>query len=164
MDLKAYFSGGLLDSQINFNTGGGGISAKIAGAESGGNYKAKNPDSSAYGKYQFIDATWIDAQKALGRPLDRNSVKDQEDAQAWLLAFNTKYLKKKGIEPNAKNLYMVHFLGQGGANRFFKALQENPNAPATSFATKEEIESNKRDFSKAKTLQDFYNHMTNKVL
>ena len=59
---------------------------------------------------------------------------------------------------------MVHFLGQGGANRFFKALQENPNAPATSFATKDEIESNKRDFSKAKTLQDFYNHMTNKVL
>lgn len=164
MDLKAYFSGGLLDSQINFNTGGGGISAKIAGAESRNNYKADNPNSSAYGKYQFTNDTWIDAQKALGRPLDRNSIKDQEDAQSWLLSVNTKYLKNKGIEPNVKNLYMVHFLGQGGANRFFKALQENPNAPATSFATKEEIESNRRDFSKAKTLQDFYNHMTNKVL
>lgn len=164
MDLKAYFSGGLLDSQINFSTGGGGISAKIAGAESRNNYKADNPKSSAYGKYQFLDITWRHAEQELGRKLNRNSIKDQEDAQVWLINKNTKYLKKKGLEVNAKNLYMVHFLGEGGANRFFKALQENPNAPATSFATKDEIESNKNDFSKAKTLRDFYNHMTNKVL
>lgn len=34
------------------------IMARIAECESGGNPKAKNPRSSASGKFQFIDSTW----------------------------------------------------------------------------------------------------------
>lgn len=37
---------------------GVGILDKIAKCESGGNYKAKNPKSTASGKYQFLDSTW----------------------------------------------------------------------------------------------------------
>ena len=42
MDLKAYFSGGLLDSQINFNKGGGGNSAGFVKPEPIDYNKLKN--------------------------------------------------------------------------------------------------------------------------
>ena len=173
MDLKAYFSGGLLDSQINFNTGGGGYSNtpetvkgyinKVRNAESGGNDRAKSPTSSATGRYQFTQSTWKNVEKALNKDLDKYNPNHQEIAMEWLTTQNSNYLKQKGIPLNNGNLYMVHFLGQGGASRFFKALQENPNAPATSFATKEEYEANKEIFNRVKTVQDLYNFMTKKV-
>ena len=36
----------------------GGIAAHIRRCESGGNYRAENPHSTASGAYQFINATW----------------------------------------------------------------------------------------------------------
>lgn len=38
--------------------GAGGIAAHVRQCESGGNYRAENPHSSASGGYQFINATW----------------------------------------------------------------------------------------------------------
>jgi hypothetical protein len=38
--------------------GGGCVPDYIVQRESGGNYKAENPTSTASGKYQFVDGTW----------------------------------------------------------------------------------------------------------
>jgi hypothetical protein len=42
-----------------------GIAARVAGCESSGDPRAKNPSSSASGLYQFIDSTW---ERASGLP------------------------------------------------------------------------------------------------
>ncbi len=39
-------------------TGVSGVLARIRECESGGNYQAKNPRSSASGAFQFLDSTW----------------------------------------------------------------------------------------------------------
>ena len=39
----------------------------VAKHESGGNYKAENPISTASGKYQWIDSSWQDASRRAGR-------------------------------------------------------------------------------------------------
>lgn len=36
--------------------------------ESGGDYRAQNPVSSASGAYQFVDGTWRSASRAAGKP------------------------------------------------------------------------------------------------
>lgn len=174
LDIKAYLNLLRLESEsANFNTGGGGYSNtpeavkgyinKVRSAESGGNDRAKSPTSSATGRYQFTQSTWKNVEKALNKDLDKYNPNHQEVAMEWLTTQNSNYLKQKGIPLTNGNLYMVHFLGQGGANRFFKVLKENPNAPATSFATREEYEANKEIFNRVKTVQDLYNFMTKKV-
>jgi hypothetical protein len=39
------------------------VNVGIAGLESGGDYSAKNPESTASGKYQFIEDTFLGVQK-----------------------------------------------------------------------------------------------------
>jgi len=57
----------------------------IIKCESGWNYKAKNPNSSAYGLGQFIDSTWTYVQKKWDISLDRYSYDDQLYATRRLL-------------------------------------------------------------------------------
>lgn len=99
--------------------------AAIRTAESGGNDRAKNPKSSASGRYQFIDSTWRMMMKKhpeLGLTADgRFDPEQQERAIRAFTADNAKSLMSAGIEPTNANLYAAHFLGAGGAKTVLRA-------------------------------------------
>ncbi len=61
-------------------------SADIAECESDDDPTAKNPNSTAYGRCQFIDSTWAYVQKKWGITLDRDDPDDQMYACTRLLA------------------------------------------------------------------------------
>ena len=98
------------------------LKQRIRGAESSGNDQAKNPRSTASGRYQFIDSTWA----ALGGdPAKRNDPAEQERLMDKLLDQNEAALREDGRQITPGNLYLAHFLGAQGA---IDALA-NPNAP-----------------------------------
>lgn len=94
--------------------------AAIRSAESGGNDRARNPNSSATGRYQFTSGTWEGLRKS--RP-DLNLTADgrldpaqQERAIRAFTADNAAVLKRAGIGLTKGALYAAHFLGAGGAS------------------------------------------------
>ena len=93
--------------------------ASIRSAESGGNDSAKNPLSSATGRYQFIESTWremMTKHPELGLTAEgRLDPEQQERAIRAFTADNAKALTAAGISPTNGNLYAAHFLGAGGA-------------------------------------------------
>lgn len=83
----------------------------VAGIESSFNPRAKNPNSSAGGLFQFIDST----AKQYGLA-DRYDPAQAADAGARLMKDNAAYLKKTlGREPTAGELYLAHQQGMKGA-------------------------------------------------
>lgn len=111
------------------------LKAKIGRAESP-NDIAKNPRSSATGRYQFVSGTWLSYYKRrfgsqgltdaqiLAKRTDGNV---QEVLMDDLLADNARFLQGEGQPETAGNLYLTHFAGQGGARKLFRA---EPNARA----------------------------------
>lgn len=105
--------------------GGGSAELKqflgaIMQAESGGNPRARNPKSSAYGLFQQLDANW--QQYGQG---DRSNPANQSDAAVRFAVDNGKMIQRvTGHEPTAGEYYLAHFLGPGGAEKILKA---NPN-------------------------------------
>ena len=91
----------------------------IRAAESGGNDAARNPTSTATGRYQFIESTWaglMSAHPELGlTAAGRTDPVQQEAAIRAFTADNAKALSAAGISPTNGNLYAAHFLGAGGA-------------------------------------------------
>lgn len=112
-------------------------------AESGGNDMARNPNSSATGRYQFLDATWADlAQRhpELGlTPDGRNDPAQQEAAMKAFTMDNARQLKGAGVGVNPGTLYAAHFLGAGGAS---KVLGADPATPVASLVGPEVIQAN----------------------
>lgn len=108
----------------------------IRAKESGGNDLAKNPNSTATGRYQFTTGTW----NALARqhpelgltPNGRTDPAQQEKAIRVFTDQNAKALTAAGIPINPQNLYGAHFLGAGGAKQFIPGAINNPDAPAAS--------------------------------
>lgn len=92
---------------------------QIRQVESGGNDLAKNPRSSATGRYQFTSGTWADLMQKhpdLGLTRDgRTDGAQQEVAIRALTADNAAALKAAGHSLTGANLYAAHFLGAGGA-------------------------------------------------
>lgn len=101
-----------------------GFMARVRQRESGGDDDARNPRSSATGRYQFIDSTWIayftrrygrsglsDAQ-ILARRSD-SAVQDQ--LMRDLTADNAGSLRRGGEAVTEGNLYLAHFAGPRGA-------------------------------------------------
>ena len=112
-------------------------------AESGGNDMAKNPNSSATGRYQFLDATWNDlAQRhpELGlTPDGRDDPNQQEAAMKAFTMDNARQLTGAGVGVNPGTLYAAHFLGAGGAS---KVLGADPATPVASIVGPEVIQAN----------------------
>ena len=123
--------------------------------ESGFNSNAHAKTSSAGGLYQFLDSTWVATthkhkdllEKQMGIDVDHLSrgqllaLKNNAMASALMgAAFakdNKDYLERHvnipgGFHANSSALYMAHFLGPAGAEKFFEGLARNPSASAAS--------------------------------
>lgn len=118
-------------SSTNNNAGGGSIGNSnsftddIIRKESGGDYRAVNPNSSAAGKYQFLWGTWGDEianftgvrtkQEFLNNPQAQDSFYNDYYLPRELLPA-VKRLKNKGFNLDTDKLAkLVHFRGEKGA-------------------------------------------------
>lgn len=103
---------------------------RVRRQESGGDDTARNPRSSAAGRYQFTDGTWLayyrrrfgntgeSEAQILARKRDGAL---QERLMDDLTADNAAFLRSRGEAVSEGNLYLVHFAGQGGAGKLFNA-------------------------------------------
>lgn len=112
--------------------GPGTYSNVVASGESGGRYDIPNAKGSgAYGKYQFMPATWADVATKnpnLGLPFNMRQAtpEQQEAAFNTFTASNAADLQKAGVQPTPENLYYAHRFGVEGAKRFIMAPPETP--------------------------------------
>lgn len=97
----------------------------IRSAESGGNDSAKNPTSTATGRYQFLKSTWnglVNKYPNSGLTLDgRLNGQQQEVAIRLFTAENARMLQGRGVPLNNGNLYAAHFLGASDAVKVLSA-------------------------------------------
>jgi hypothetical protein len=129
----------------------GGYLAGLDRAEGRG----KNPMSSAQGKYQFIDNTFVNTAKKVFPELADKPAKEVlalrgtklqdgsqiEDAlEQRFRADNIASLANAGIQPTPGNTYLAHFLGAGGAR---SVLGADPSTPVSSLLSADAIAANK---------------------
>ena len=115
--------------------------------ESGNNRNAKNPFSTASGRFQFIDSTRRRLDKKYGfDPKDRS-----DDAEAERMRVYTQEtvdaLESSNIPVTGGTLYGGHFLGQGGIRKFFDAYRKDPNANVSEHFSAEIIKKNPAIFN-----------------
>lgn len=108
---------------------------RVRGAESGGNDAARNARSSATGRYQFTDGTWLAYYK---RRYGASGLTDaailakrgegalQDTLMSDLTRDNASALRRGGHAASEGNLYLAHFAGPEGAR---KVLDADPRAP-----------------------------------
>lgn len=152
-------------------------------AESSGNDRAvaQGPGATATGRYQFIERTWnglanspegraagirpIGAGQARTDADPRFDPEQQEKAMDLFTRQNMKALEAAGIQPNARNTYMAHFMGSGGAVQFIRQMERTPNDAAETHFPKEAA-ANQRVFYRpdgsARTMAEVYEIQTRK--
>lgn len=144
--------------------------AATAMLESGGDPNARAKTSSAGGMFQFLDSTWKELTKEMGKNYSLQDKFDPKKA-AEVMAYFTQKQKKQlergtGRAATNTDLYMAHFLGSGGAVKFLNAMGRNPNAIAAEMdprAAKANRSIYYDDSGRARTLQEVYNLMSNKM-
>jgi hypothetical protein len=103
---------------------------RVRGAESGGDDTARNPRSSATGRYQFTDQTWLSSYKQrFGDQgltdaqilAKRGDGEIQDQLMRDLTEANAAALRRAGVPINEGNLYLAHFAGSDGARRIHEA-------------------------------------------
>lgn len=127
------------------------VKAAIAVPESRGNDRAENAlGSSASGRYQFIESTFVSlyrreygvddgAARAVWNSDGRFDVEIQERLMDALLDENEAILRGAGIAPSTGNLYLAHF---AGGERAVRLLQADPGLPVSQFFNAQEIAQN----------------------
>jgi hypothetical protein len=110
------------------------VMIRIGQIESGLNPRAKNPNSSASGLFQFINSTG--RQYGLTNPFDA----EQNTAAAMrFTSDNVSGLRRAlGRDPTPGEIYLAHQQGLGGAKR----LLSNPDAPAVSLVGEQAVRLN----------------------
>jgi hypothetical protein len=157
-----------------------------AHVESSFDPKAKAGTSSATGLFQFIESTWMSMVKKYGDKYGLSNMANQigengkvadssirqqildlrKDPKIAALmagefaAENKDYLEKTvSGDVGSTELYLAHFMGAGGASKFIKALQKNPQASCAALFPGEAC-SNKNVFytksGKPKSLAEVY--------
>lgn len=134
--------------------------------ESGGNPDAKNPLSSAHGKYQFLAGTFKGVIKAHPE-LAGLSDSDPRVLTAFT-SDNAKILAPAlGRTPTQMDSVVAHFLGAGGAIKFLKAYEANPNTSVVGVVAGDALAANRSSFyhvdGSPKTLGEVYNETAKKV-
>ncbi|MBE7199230.1 MAG: hypothetical protein INR70_15720 [Parafilimonas terrae] len=137
---QSYQNGGAKPPSFASSGGAAGDYLRtVSGIESGGDDAAKNPNSTATGRYQFTQDTWNGLARErpdLGlTPNGRTDPDQQERAMQAFTAKNADILSKAGIPLTPGHLYLSHFLGPAGGPRFITGAVSNPDAPATDFVT-----------------------------
>jgi len=143
--------------------------ATMAAIESGFDYTVKAKTSSASGLYQFIDSTWQWMLQRYGPKYGIAPNTPQTDPRANALMgaeymkLNIHHLQKTVNRPiTDTDVYMAHFLGSGGAKKFFSL---DPNALAAN-AMPKEARANASIFfdnGRPRTVSEVYALMNNKV-
>lgn len=110
-------------------------SIQVGKSESGGRWNAQSSTSTAYGMYQITEDTWlrtartVPSLKGLSREalLNRRSNPAAQDAVFRALTdANRAALRRIGAAETHGNLYLMHFAGQGGAERILRAAPDTP--------------------------------------
>lgn len=121
---------------------------KTRSAESGGRDDAKNPNSSARGRYQFTDGTWLatyrdefgDTKESNAQILAKKSDGQTQDRlMRRLTRENAQALAKAGLPVDEGSLYLAHFAGAAGARKILKA---DPNASIESVIGQDAVDAN----------------------
>lgn len=122
--------------------------AAIAQVESGGDYSAANPTSSARGKYQFQPETFAGVQRN-NPDLPKMSWEEfqknpsaQEQYQVALRKENENTLKRNGLDVTPANAYFTHFFG---APKGVAMLKAEDDVGINKFLSKDIIKNNRLD-------------------
>ena len=129
--------------------------------------------SSAKGPLQFTDATWGDTIRAhgskYGYTLANASPNDTKAASlmgAHLMKSTIQGLSGIGRQVGIVEAYFGHFLGGGGARKFFKGLASMPDSPAASYM-KKAAKANQSVFydksGRARTFSEVYSEVANRL-
>lgn len=115
--------------------------------ESGNNRNAKNPYSTATGRFQMLAGTRRAIDKEFG--FDPNDRSDETEL-ARMKAYTQKTinaLEKSNIPVTGGTLYGGHFLGQKGITDFFEAYRNDPNKNVSEHFSAEIIRKNPAIFN-----------------
>ena len=106
----------------------------MALVESSGDRYRRPEKGTAAGLFQFTEDTWKSVTQQMGKKWslqDRFDPQKSAEAAAFFTRGNAGVFEKKfGRSPSNEELYLMHFLGSGGAMDFFDALQNTPNKTA----------------------------------
>lgn len=143
--------------------------------ESSLNPQAAAKTSSAKGLFQFINRTWDEVMREHGNRLGiPEGTKATDPVASALLA--SEYFRANGKIINSKvnrdltaaDYYMGHFLGAGGASKFFKGMETNPGQSAAKLMPSA-AKANQHVFydsstGKSRSLSEVYDLFTNKFI